>query len=264
MIEGHRTDANYCTDYIGDEGYDEYDYDFDDLATDDVLSYIEGRHTGAKTASDFFLMEASKEGELYTHILNLYEQGMLTATIRRTASLGAKDFLLDMCQNDIKSLPRTPQTEGLVIIVLIGYASKINMQGLLSGDNPIILDKSQLVTSCTHAGATVKSILDIFMQWHPTASVASHLTTLTPSITHNNRKKAMSGLYKAYRESPTDENAMQIVLYLMPIEAMRVCLITDTQPTIDQATIALARAHHHGSGYERAVNQYIESVKKGS
>ena len=274
MLEEHRTDANYFADYIEDEGYDEYAeydeygeyaYDYEEYANamENILSYIE-KPRKYETAHDFFLLEAWKEGELYAKILTLYEQGKLTATTRRKASIGAKDFIQGMCQKDIISLPRTPQTEGLVRVVLLGYASKINLEGLLSGDYPVILDKPQLVTACTHAGATMKAIYDLFSQWHPTASVSSHLTALTPSITHTDRKRALSGLYRAYRESPTTENAMKIVLYLMPIEAMRVCLITDSHPTIEQATVALSRAQHHGAGYERAVQQYIASVKKGS
>ena len=272
MFEEHRTDANYFADYIEDEGYDTYD-DYDEYSESDYSSYIEAsqrilsfieKPRTYTSAHDFFLLEAWKEGELYNYIHTLYEQGMLTATTRRKASLGAKDFLWGMCQNTITSLPRAPQTEGLVIVVLLGYASKINVQGLLSGDFPIILDSAQLVTACTHAGATVKAILDLFLQWHPTATVASHLTALTPSISHSDRKRALSGLYRAYRESPTDKNALRLVLYLMPIESMRVCLITETHPTLEQAQIALSRAHHHGAGYEQAVNQYIVSVKKGS
>lgn len=260
----HRTDANYFADYIEDEGYDEYEeYDECTKTIENALAFLE-KPRKYETANDYFLLEAWKANALYDHIYTLYEQGMLTATIRRTASLGAKDFLLGMCQNDIRELPRTTQTEGLVKIILLGYASKINVQGLLSVDFPVILDKPQLVTACTHAGATVKAVLDIFMQWHPTATTLSHLTALTPSISHTDRKQALTGLYSAYKDCPTNENALKIVLYLMPIESMRVCLITDTYPTLDQANIALARAHHHGSGYEHAVQQYIESVKKGS
>lgn len=262
MFEEHRTDAKDFADYE-EEGYDEYNYDYDTDAMQTMLAYMEMPRTYT-TANDFFLLEASKGGALYDHIYTLYERGMLTATIRRRASLGAKDFIQGMCQNDIRALPRTTQTEGLVKIVLIGYASKINVEGLLSGDFPIILDKNQLVKACTHAGATVRDILDLFLQWHPTASVSSHLTTFTPSISHSDRKQALTGLYSAYKDCPTNENAMNIVLYLIPIEAMRVCLITDTHPTIEQAQIALSRAHHHGAGYEQAVNQYIVSVKKGS
>lgn len=268
MFEEHRTNANYFADYIEDEGYDEYaEYatDHEDYANamENILCFIQKPHK-YESAHDFFLLEAWKENALYAHIHSLYEQGMLTTATRRKASLGAKDYLMGMCQNDITLLPRTPQTEKLVIIVLLGYASKINMQGLLSGDFPIILDNAQLVKACTHAGATVKAVLDLFIQWHPTASISSHLTTLTPSISHSDRKQALTGLYSAYKDCPTNENAMNIVLYLIPIEAMRVCQITDTMPTIDQANIALARACHHGSGYEQAVQQYIESVKKGS
>ena len=262
MLEGHRTDAKYFAEYK-DEGYDEYDYEYDTDAMQTMIAYMERPRTYA-TANDYFLLEASKDGALYDRIYTLYERGMLTATIRRKASLGAKDFLLGMCQNDITLLPRTPQTDGLVRVVLSGYATKINVEGLLSGDFPIILDNAQLVTACTHAGATVKAVLDLFLQWHPTATVSSHLTALTSSVSHRDRKKALSDLYGRYKSNPTDENALKLVLYLMPIDSMRVCVITDSYPTIEQAQIALSRAHHHGAGYEQAVNQYIASVKKGS
>ena len=217
-------------------------------------------HKGMPTsADDFFTLEAYEDGAICTHIKDLQCQGMLTAQIRRQASQGAKHFLLYMCQNDIKALPRTPQTEGLVRVVLSGYASKSNAISILSGENPTVLDVHQMEKAVEHSGYTYQSIYNLACEWWNTLTLLSSLTVMEEPLTHKDQQEYLPQAYEAYKIDPTTKNAKLVVIYLLPISDARVCLLTDTPPTKDQASKAVSRAKTHGSGYVKAVKQYIKT-----
>lgn len=215
-------------------------------------------HKGMPTKSDdFFNLESTEPNAIYHHILTLCLEGRLTAQTRRQASQGAKDFLMFMCQNDIKVLPRTPQTEGLIRVILAGYASKSNVVSIISGENPIILDKHQIETAISHSGSTYQSIYNLACEWWDTLCLMSAMSSLEEPLTYKQQQEQLPQAYEAYKTDPSIENANLVILYLLPIAIARVCILTDTPPTKDQASKTLSRAKPHGSGYVKAVKQYI-------
>ena len=177
--------------------------------------------------------------------------------MRREASHGAWAYL-KLTWHDIASIPRTPQTEGLVRIILAGYASKANAVSILAGDAPTILDVSQMETAIRASGSkdfdTVYTLARIW--WEDIEGM-----TLPPVIVSaKSQQEMLKTAYRVYRENPAPTTARNVVIALLPVSEHRVCLQTGCPPTLEQASRARARSYSHGRGYARAVQAYIDYI----
>ncbi len=217
--------------------------------------------TGYQVTADFFyMMEVTNTDSLYHYIISLQNENLLLSTIRRKAGQGAADYLLDLCQNDLNKLPKTSQTMHLLQVSLAGYASKANALTLLS-NQPHVFDKSQLVSACSHAGNTYLSLLNMAEDWFPCLMIKSSLSFNTEAISYKTKPSLLRKAYASYKENPTNENAAAVTLYLLPVAMARVYMSTKTLPSLEKAQQVFHIASHHGSGYCKAVRQYMRYIQ---
>ena len=116
------------------------------------MSYYTLNQIHPRKRVDFTSMEIAEQGAIFAYMRSHLIRGTLTATIRREASHGALGYIKAICP-DIASITRTPQTEGLVRVIIAGFASKANAFCILSGDVPYILDASQMLTAIKASGS---------------------------------------------------------------------------------------------------------------
>lgn len=213
--------------------------------------------------ADFTALEIAEVGGIFAHVRSHLIQGNLTATMRREASHGAWGYV-KMTWKDVPSIPRTPQTEGLVRVILAGYASKANAISILSGDVPHILDASQMLTAIRSAGSQDFDLIYTLARiWWDTLE-----DTPAPAFTVSakTQQDLLKDAYAHYKANPNPTKAEAIVIYLLPVSECRICLQTSCPPTLEQASRAKARSYSHGRGYAKAVQVYIDHIinsKKG-
>ena len=222
-----------------------------------TMSYYTIRQLHPHKRVDYTAMEVAENMQIFTYIHRHLVAGTLTAPMRREASHGAWVYL-KATWGDVASIPRTPQTEGLVRVILAGYASKLNAFSILAGDAPIILDTSQMKTAITASGCkdfdTIYTLACIW--WEGIEGM-----TLPPVIVSaKSQQEILKTAYRAYRDNPTPATAEAVVIALLPVSEHRVCLQTGCPPTLEQASRARMRSYSHGRGYARAVQAYIDYI----
>lgn len=205
---------------------------------------------------DYTAMEVAEPMQIFAYIHRHLVAGTLTATMRRESAHGAWAYL-KLTWGDVASIPRTIQTEGLVRVVLSGYASKANAFSILSGDAPIIVDVLQMATAIRASRCKVFDIIYTLAQlwWE---GLEEGITSPPVIVSAKSQQEMLKTAYKAYREAPSPATARDVVICLLPVSEHRVCLQTGCPPTLEQASRAKARASSHGRGYAKAVQAYID------
>lgn len=217
-----------------------------------TLNQIHPRKRG-----DFTALEIAEAGGIFAHVRSHLIRGTLTATMRRESAHGAWAYL-KLTWGDVASIPRTIQTEGLVRVILSGYASKANAFSILSGDVPHILDGSQMLTAIRASGCsdfdTIYTLARIW--WDALDDAPAPVCTLSAKKQQDKLKAS----YAHYKENPNPTTTEAVVIYLLPVTECRVCLQTGYPPTLEQASRAKARSYSHGRGYSQAVQVYIDHI----
>lgn len=217
-----------------------------------------------RTRADFTSLEIAEKGGIFVYIRSHLIRGTLTATMRREASHGAWGYL-KATWHDIASIPHTPQTEGLVKVILAGYASKANAWSILSEDAPQILDVPQMATAITASGCKdFDTIYTLARIWWDGMEMGIPAPPVIVSA--KKQQELLKEAYRMYREAPSPTTAEAVVIALLPVSEHRVCLTTGSPPTLEQAGRARARSYSHGGGYAMAVQVYIDYLihdKKG-
>lgn len=213
--------------------------------------------------ADFTALEIAEQGAIFAHVRSHLIRGTLTATMRRKASHGALGYI-KATWHDIATIPRTPQTEGLVRVIIAGYASKANVVGILSGDVPHILDASQMLTAIKASGSIWFDLIYTLARiwWDELDDTPAPVCI----VSTKKQQELLKSAYKAYRDIPNPTTAEAVVIYLLPVSECWVCLQTGCSPTLEQASRAKARSYSHGRGYAKAVQVYIDHIinsKKG-
>lgn len=181
--------------------------------------------------------------------------------MRREATHGAWGYI-KATWGDVASIPRTPQTEGLVRVIIAGYASKANAVSILTGDAPQILDVSQMATAIRASRCKVfDTIYTLAQLWWE--GLAEGITSPPVIVSAKSQQEMLKTAYKAYREAPSPATARDVVICLLPVSEHRVCLQTGYPPTLEQAGRARMRSSSHGRGYTKAVQVYIDYIING-
>lgn len=228
-----------------------------------TMSFYTLNQIHPRKRADFTAMEIAEKGAIFAHVRSHLIRGTLTATMRRGASHGAWGYI-KATWRDIATIPRTPQTEGLVRVIIAGYASKANVVGILSGDVPHILDASQMLTAIKASGSTWFDLIYTLARiwWDELDDTPAPVCTLSAKKQQDKLKAS----YVHYKENPNPTMAEAVVIYLLPVSECRACLQTGCSPTLEQASRAKARSYSHGRGYGQAVQVYIDHIinsKKG-
>ncbi len=211
--------------------------------------------------ADFTALEIAEAGGIFAHVRSHLIRGTLTATMRRGASHGAWGYI-KMTWGEVSSIPRTPQTEGLVRVVLAGYASKANAFCILSGDAPIIVDVTQMATAIRASGCTdFDTIYTLARLWWD--GLEEGITSPPVIVSAKKQQEMLKEAYRMYHDDPSPTTAEQVVIALLPVSECRVCLQTNCHPTLEQVSWARARSYSHGRGYTRAVQVYIDHIING-
>ena len=210
---------------------------------------------------DFTSLEIAEKGGIFVYLRCRLIQGTLTATIRREASHGAWGYIR-ATWDDVASIPRTPQTEGLVRVIIAGYASKASAWSILAGDAPIIVDVPQMATAIRASGCKdFDTIYTLAQLWWD--DLEEGITPSPVIISAKSQQEMLKEAYKAYRDNPSPSTAEAVVIYLLPVSECRVCLQTGCPPTLEQASRARMRSYSHGRGYASAVQVYIDYIING-
>lgn len=210
---------------------------------------------------DYTAMEVAEPMQIFGYIHRHLVAGTLTATMRREAAHGAWSYL-KATWHDIASIPRTSQTEGLVRVVLAGYASKANAHCILSGDAPIIVDAPQMKTAIRASGCKVfDTIYTLAQLWWE--GLEEGITSPPVIVSAKKQQEMLKEAYRMYHDDPSPTTAEQVVIALLPVSECRVCLQTGIPPTLEQASRARARSYSHGRGYTRAVQVCIDHIING-
>ena len=208
--------------------------------------------------TDFTAMEIAESGAIFAYLRCRLIQGTLTAPMRREASHGAWGYI-KLTWGDVASIPRTPQTEALVRVILAGYASKSNAWSILTGDAPIIVDVSQMATAIRASGCKhYDTIYTLAMLWWD--DLEEGISSSPVIVSAKKQQEMLKECYKAYKENPTPATAEAVVIALLPVSEHRVCLQTGCPPILEQAGRARMRSYSHGRGYARAVQVYIDHI----
>ena len=222
------------------------------------MSYYTISQVRPHKRADFTALEIAENGAILAYIHRHLISGTLTAIMRREASHGAWAYL-KATWHDVASIPRTPQTEGLVRVILAGYASKANAWSILSGDTPQILDVSQMATAIRASGCQDFDMIYTLAQlWWD--GLDEGITPSSVIVSTKKQQEMLKEAYRVYRENPCPTTAEAVVICLLPVSECKVCLQTNIPPTLEQAGRARMRSYSHGRGYARAVQVYIDHI----
>lgn len=224
------------------------------------MSYYTISQVRPRKRSDFTAMEITESGSIFAYVRCRLIQGTLTATTRREASHGAWGYI-KATWGDVSSIPRNPQTEGLVRGILAGYASKANAWSILSGDVPSIIDVPQMATAIRASGCKeFDTIYTLAQLWW---DGIEGITASPVIVSAKSQWEMLKTAYRVYRENPSSTTARDVVICLLPVSEYRVCLQTGYPPTLEQASRARMRSYSHGRGYAKAVQVYIDHIING-
>ena len=200
----------------------------------------------------YYDMEASRQGALIHHALQLlYDQKLDTPT-RRALGVSAKRFLIDHYLHEGRLPDHDPRVEDLIRVALAGLARAEDAIAILVGYAEV-LDAESLENACQNAGTIYRYFFTLADRWwgmspHPTGWRCTG---------QEQQKIYRPQAIKAYKQNPCHETAQAVFRSYLPLAEYIHLTRLGISPGIDQAYEAYSRASGYGA---KACADYIQSI----
>ena len=212
----------------------------------------EENETMTPKQKQYYDMEASRQGALIHHALQLlYDQKLDTPT-RRALGVSAKRYLVDHHLKAGRLPDHDPRVEDLIRVALAGLARAEDAIAILVGYAKVI-DAESLENACQNAGTIYRYFFALADRWwgmttHPTGWRCTG---------QEQQKKYRPQAIKAYKQNPTFETAQTVVRAYLSLPEFIHLTRLGIKPGTDQAYEAYSRASGYGT---KACADYIQSI----
>lgn len=198
---------------------------------------------------NFYDMEASRQGALIHHALQLLHNQKLHTPTRRALGVSAKRYLVDHYLHEGRLSETDPRAEDLIKVALAGLARAEDAIALLEGYAEVV-DGTNLENACKNAGPIYKYLFTLADGWWGICKFPTGWRCTGQEQQKVHRPQAI----QAYKQNPSFETAQAVVMTYLPLAEYIHLTRIGIAPDIDEAYETYSKASGYGA---RACADYI-------